>query len=87
MNFVVVRVFGKTCLRKIQIVSPALSYSTVFNGSGRKSGDQNKDGKKNGYKGATLSLGAGALLLGGITASLKAEVDRKATSIELVGSR
>ncbi len=91
MNFVVVRLFGQTCLKKIQIVSPALNYSTAFNGSsyGRNSGGQDRDGKNNRNKGATLSLGAGALLLGGITASLKAEVDKKArtTSIELVGSR
>ena len=91
MNFVVIRLFGQTCLRKIQIVSPALSYSTAFNEStsGRNSGGQNKDGKNSGNKGATLSIGAGALLLGGITASLKAEVDKKAktASIELVGSR
>jgi hypothetical protein len=96
MNFMVVRLFGQTSLKKIQMVSPAIlhysstsaSTTTTTTTTGRNNGRYN-----NGYNGkkakASLTLGAAALVLGGITASSEPEVEKgsNSKSVELIGVR
>jgi hypothetical protein len=98
MNFMIVRLFGQTSLKKIQMVSPAIlhysstststSASTTTTTTGRNNGRYNNG--NNGKKAkASLTLGAAALVLGGITASSEPEVEKgsKSKSVELIGVR
>ncbi len=94
MNFMIVRLFGQTSLKKIQMVSPAIlhysstSASTTTTTTGRNNGRYN-----NGYNGkkakASLTLGAAALVLGGISGSSEPEVEKgsNSKSVELIGVR
>jgi len=50
----------------------------------------NIDGRSennSGFRNVALAVGAGALLFGGISATLKAEAEIKPISVELIGAR
>ncbi len=94
MNFMIVRLFGQTSLKKIQMVSPAIlhysstSTTTTTATTGRNNGRYNNG--NNGKKAkASLTLGAAALVLGGISASSEPEVEKgsNSKSMELIGVR
>ena len=91
MNFMIVRLFGQTSLKKIQMVSPAIlhysstSASTTTTTTGRNNGRYNYGKKAK----ASLTLGAAALVLGGISSSSEPEDEKgsKSKSVELIGIR